>query len=1282
MSKIRTPQGPQDLPPGAKPDRPLPVQTRPEWQGQIPIETAEQLAAIPGYEKDPNVIAFNEYQAGLTATTGPSTEHQAATSAFEQEAFDPRATPPPTGRSDVEINPLLTDVYSESPAAPVEVEAPQNLVGITGEDLSASKTDHLARQETRRQQQQFRQNDMASRIAAAEDIDASLKSQGVVEASRTRAIGFIDSIANSLGGIEVEQHSAATQKVPGPSSIENGLGRLLNRINENESDTNNIITPSALSAVLAQSVVRNSKILAAKANKEALPEGDSSDPLASILDASGLTSIEEVGAPTAFHDELGLVGIQKGSLGGRILGQVADSVRQARGAERGPTFDQTDALVLEEALIDAGYIVPGTYIVRDSKGEATKKSKELSQEHEANFMTRKMFDAVKGLAEYSQLDDIKLGAQAITDSSGEAIGEGKLYGPKSKPKPKGKGQELKGKKNETVFTKYQQTYKKAFRAYDNQVQVTQGLGLSALQTYLTTPLDQRATLPENLKTLAHATAKTFDFKLYASDSKEITLDPNAATKKEKLAFFNAMQKLGNISKQVADGVNLQGQLPDGHRVGGAMHVDPTVQRQYTTAYNSSEQNSLAQRGALRGHDRKITRTRIMESTSSTAPLLTEADINRFVAISQGKTKPRQGDYEVAFILSAARALIPGSKTKPDVELLPLITPQLLMQGAKKHEAMAALGQLGMTPENLQLLGSNPEKMVLDQQGLQQISNAELKGALGFMNEVERKHAGQTQQLFRFLHDYMNSDQAIIPAHILDISDMISAGRTQAAVHAGTAKGAQLVSYQGWYITESAHNPEANQPVADGVDYTTQNPRMFTVKNTLDILEMKRLDKRDKGEEGGIEAAVLDSMTDFMTTDKAPDYADTFAKLGNMVLEYGMGLGGSTDKMISGFVKALDKWQKDLIEANDPKRPLDDFDARLKSEGYSRADLGEALFDVFSGALLEVGNLGYAQALSRVHTAGAMLGLPAVLVGYDGQVMPVGKVGRKKIYGETAVIKGKSRNVTADVYGGVQDVPEAPAESKYIEATGTFSEPLPYSGVAQAIAPAIGHVTERALITDAMNKMQERLGEHRDIIIDNHDSVGMSPLESIVFQNILNTESTRDVLKTDIPRETTKETIRRIEVKLRQLLSQDHVVMGPDSDFADLTDYFDLRYKRLMESESPDAGQFTDEKSKQSYKRRLIKEKKLLQSAYEKGLWSPKDPSIILGTKFLTKENANQSSFSVKPAEFVRWYVDNILKPARSGADKELINLGNDVQNLVEDMASVHPDKAAFMSSGR
>ena len=1270
------------VPEGAlpRPATAVPVQAiTPEWTGSIPVEVAEQLANLPGYENDANVQAFRALQASSQGVMAPA-QNQAETTLFEEDVFGPRTTPMATGSADTEVNPVLNELYNTGPAVAENLTIPESVVSITGGDIKGQDIETLAKEQARRSAQVNRSNNMAARIAFSEDLDTSLKAEKFPLASRERATRFIANVGDSLMGVEVLD--------PKIGAYENGLGRILNKINEGETDSNNLITSAATTFLVGQALVRSSKMLAGKANRESLPE---EDVLGGILEASGLSSISEVGTPAAFHDERGLVGIKEGSLGANLLQGISDSVRQARGSNKGIAFDPNDAAVIEQALVDGGYLVPAPYIVKDSSGKPTKKRKELAEEHTALFMTRKLYDSVNGMQEVSELAELKLGAQAITTPDGMALGEGAKYAPGSKRKPKGLPSQAAGANKDNVFTSYDKTLRKSFRAHDEQVLAVQAVQLSALQTYLQTPIDQRDQLPEQVKILALDMAIQHKIKTER-------VDPRSQTKRGKLSYYNAMQKVGNVSKNIGDAANLQSQLPQGHRIGGAMWADKTTNRNYITAYNSSEHNK-AHRSSLRGHDRHISRSKILNSTSPTTPLITQKDLDSLRTLFKGNSSRTQAHDETAFLLSAGRSLIPNSGTTPDSVLIRQITPANLAMFANLSNAFSSVAEVAAQGENLKLVGSNPEKLTLDPQVLQNINASELQASLDLATAVDKKHAGQTQQLLNAVSSYINAgENSTVKLHSIDLADMKAASRLLAATHAGSQKGAQLVRYMGWFITESTTSPESNQPIIDGVDHTTENTRMFTIKNILDILESSRLDQSDSGESGGTERIVIDVLNSALITTKAPQYADTIAKLSNMVLEYGMGLTGSTEAMLKGFGDFLTEFQNDHIAAGLPQEtsPLQNFNDQLYAEGFTQEDVVESLFDVFSRSLMEVANLGYAQSMQKVFMAGAMLNIPAVFTGYDGQKFPIGRTGRKPIYGETVIIKGQKSTQENPSYSEVQDLPAAPADSKFIEAEGTFNEPMPYSAVAQAAGPAHGHNVERALVTATFDTLQERLGEHRDIILDIHDAVGLPPLEGLMFSQILNTESTRKVLQYDLPRHTTMAVISDIEFKLAKLLRQDSMILGPDSEYAELTDWFDRSWENLISDNSlvnpharhggageVDSVVLRDKKALASRKRRLLKTKNVLAKAKELGLWSPKEGGLwVLGTKFESADNSTQSSFSVDPKAFVAWYVSNILKEARNGADTELLQLGHSVQNLVEDMANVDPDKSMFMRSGR
>jgi hypothetical protein len=310
----------------------------------------------------------------------------------------------------------------------------------------------------------------------------------------------------------------------------------------------------------------------------------------------------------------------------------------------------------------------------------------------------------------------------------------------------------------------------------------------------------------------------------------------------------------------------------------------------------------------------------------------------------------------------------------------------------------------------------------------------------------------------------------------------------------------------------------------------------------------------------------------------------------------------------------------------------------------------------------------------------MLNIPLVFTGHDGQSMHVGKVGRKPIFGESVIIRGKKDSFEVPSEGEIQDLPAAASDPSFIDATGTYSEPGPYTAAAQALGPFLGISTERALVTTAFDILAERLGLQEDIILDIHDQIGMAPLESMMFQDILNSDALRKVLKHDLPKKTMLDMEVRIKSRLTKLLEQDSMVLGPDSDFAELTEYFDMSYNRLIDEEIS-MSEIKSPEGQKARNQRLIRQKDELKDAYDKELWAPKDPRSVMGFDFKEQPRSNQVSFSVKPKAFITWYARHILGPSEIASNKNVINLGQGVTNLVEDMAKSNQDTQFFMKSG-
>jgi len=1253
---------------GGVPEGALPKQKNPDaipigpvstYEGDMDIELAEKLASMPGYENDPNVKAYNAYKSGI-----PSKEMQEEIVDFEQSAFGPLVETGEPVTENTEVNSILDNAFSEDPIERETLTFDERQIGITGEPIANKTVNEQARIEAIKQTKTYRQNNVASKIKQANEIDELLKQENMPLATRERAVGFIGSISSFLSGVDIID--------PKIGPVENGLGRIVNKINEKEENSNNLLNGPATALLITQSLVNDSVMLAGKANRQALPEENVLD---NIFEMAGLQSIESSDM-VAFHDQEGLTGVKEGDLGRVLLQGVSKAVQQAKGNSEGISFDKADASSLEQGLVDQGLLVRAPYVVLNSKGEPTKKRKDLAEEHTALFMTRQLYDAIGDFKDIPQMNTPKLGAQAITDPEGGAISEGKYYKPRSKRAPKGLPDQRKNKSS-NVFTRFSSMFRKTFRAHDTEVLNVQAAQITALSKYIRTPIDQRSNLPPFIKVMAEDMAIQHKVKLDR-------VNPNPTNKKEQLAYYNAVQKINGVSKQIADAANLQKDLPLGHRLGDAVFSTLDSFRQHITAFNSSEQNSKAHRSSLRGHDRYIQRNRILNSKSDSNPLISKSDLANFKSAIRQKGNITQDHYEIAFLLSAGRNLFKETRNLPDSELIYRITPAALKNFASKAKAFKDINTLMLNPKNLELLISDPSKLIIPPEFLSEVNTTEIKSALDLATGVDKKHAGQTQQLINAIDAYINTDLSknMAKLHSLDLADMSSAGRLQALVHAGSSKGAQLVKYMGWFITQSSTSPESNQPIIDGLEYTKNNPRMFTMKNVIDVLKLKHLDKREKGEENTIEILISNILEEALNTTKAPEYADAIAKLSNLVLDYGMGLPGATETMLKSFSDFIQEYQNDYISSggNVDNSPVTKLNDHLYSQNFTMEDVKEGLFDSFSTALVETSNLGYAQALQQTAKAAAMLNIPLVFTGHDGQSMHVGKVGRKPIFGESVIIRGKKDSFEVPSEGEIQDLPAAASDPSFIDATGTYSEPGPYTAAAQALGPFLGISTERALVTTAFDILAERLGLQEDIILDIHDQIGMAPLESMMFQDILNSDALRKVLKHDLPKKTMLDMEVRIKSRLTKLLEQDSMVLGPDSDFAELTEYFDMSYNRLIDEESS-MREIKSPEGQKARRKRLIRQKNELKDAYDKKLWAPKDPRKVMDFDFKEQSRSNQVSFSVEPKAFVTWYVMHILKPAKSSSDRNVTSLGQGVTNLVEDMAKSNQDTQFFMKSG-
>ena len=1169
-------------------------------------------------------------------------------------------------------------------------------VGSEGTPLAPSRIQKLAEEERNRQQNIIRQNETAKKIQLSSDLDSKYKSDYNL-GSRTAILSSIQGLGKVINDIEVD-----IQEPNKPPVKKSGLVALTDHFNKDVS-VEEQVDSLAVNDLLFESIVSNSKILLSKSTPEALQEGDTE--LDKFLSDFNLEAFDETSFENkAFHDQTGKVGVKEGALGRIIVNNVVESLNQARRSDNKISKSDTAlAKVVERALIDSGYVVPGVYKVLNAKGEPTQKNKELGQDHKAQFITRKLYDVIRQVGKNTGLDPIKLSAQSVTDPTGRAVGEFRDKAKTAKTaRPKGIEAQRKGAaERKTVYGEYTEAYRKSYRSHDLDVNTRQAFYLSALSTYANTPSAQRQQLSNDVQAFAAHAAKIYKFDLAEVNK----LDPSDTTREGQLRSQNFKQKLGIITKQVADARALQQAMPEGHRIGEASFVDETSQRNYPLAYNSSEQNSRVHRGSLKGHNRVYSTSLLANNTRSDAQLISAGDLESIRTV--GKNRDARHE-EIAALLMLGREFINpknipelhGINTTfvPDDILIRYITPSFIKGLAGAGASLTAINQaVGQLPEFDSIIQQDPSQLPV---GEIQLPPESKKGLMvsNALSEMEPKHAGQTEQMLVFAANYVNASETglkSVKGGFQVLPDMNSAGRFQSAIYSGGQKGYQLISTLGFVVTNSNTNPEFAQKVgADGVDWSVKNPRAWTAENIVDSLERKMLDGVDNLDD----PAYLENVTGFLESmfndTNGVNYADELAKFPNMVVDYGMGIYGASQQGVKGLENSIKKWNDDWLAKNEQaiingqetleNSPSAQYDRILKSSGISTEAANQYIADVTAEALIEVTNPQFSKAQQMLGTAAGMLDLPLVSVGYDGQVLPIGKRGRRRLPGASVTVTGSSGQELFGLEGPIRDTPEAAAEAKFIKETAEWNEPLPYSAQSQAYSPGIGHVTERAFISEALKLKEQRMGPHQDIILDGHDSIGMSPLDSFVYQQELQGRAVEKVSNAKIPSKSVARNLQVVFDEIKGIASSDtEVVLGPDSEkYFHITDYLDGVYSQIVEAEV-DARTAKDPKALANLKRKLQRQIRMLHDAQNKGVWSPKGSSrTLLGLNFNPSEKATADSFSVEPKLFAKWYIEHVFNPARKEIEKHILSLGDSQENLIKDLMNVQDSKRSFFTNNR
>lgn len=881
--------------------------------------------------------------------------------------------------------------------------------------------------------------------------------------------------------------------------------------------------------------------------------------------------------------------------------------------------------------------------------------------------------------DHAKLAPIRVGAVAATNNSTTSMGGLSLFQKRDTPRPKGK---LAGQlKNTTgMFNNFTATLSNAFRVHSNPVLQADAGFISDVTAHDNAYLSGQEITP--VMAGVNAAAEKF-YKLKPwSNPKLSDPDPAVVEKIKQEIATSRSNKLKLIANQVADAANLNAQLPNGHKVGGGIFVDPSAMRNYVYAYNSSEQNSTMMRGSLRGYANQTLTTRI-KNTPSAKPLLTKADLVSIRNKSKSGGNITAADREVIFLLMLGREMAningESGRTRTDEQLLPLITPAFVKDIATKGAAIKQYSAMNSDPKKL----TNAIESESTLNNTDPTQTLALQGAL-FAMAASPKHHGAIQQMLEATDNYVNAEGNSTLMTFNVFPDMSSAGRLNAVFNADGSLGAQIISRMGYYLSkEYTDHPNALPGV--GEDAGTNpigNPRLYVAEAVIHSLQ-------NSSEMGDIDSSLANFLEDLFTTEYGAQLADTFMKTPAMVVDYGMAISGAGKVAAGLFAKLIAEGDAVGLDSSSKIAILS------QANNVAMSDIQKNLASAAAEALASVANPAYSKAFQKMGLALGVLNQSPVYVGYDGGVHQVGQRERREIFGSSVTLSDNTGySSTAPMReDNLTDSPGKRVEPQFRKEDGKWvlSTPSVYSAQSQAWSPAVGHYTERAIISKALDTYEKRFGKLDNNILDGHDSIGMDFAESYHYQNILQNESIFDVLEQDLPRKAARASLGTMQKAIVTISKLDNVVLGPNSEYSHLTDYLDDLFKSIQTMDVNPIG-VTPEVSRNRVAA-LRSGATILREANQKGIWSPKGAakqySIATGignskessADYFQYENSDASSFQVNGKDFVTWYKKSFYDPAESAA-KGFINVAPYMrENMIKAAKKVPDEYKAFFRNG-
>jgi len=1233
----------------------------PVWNEAIDIDTAKDM-------RSKNALAPD--------LVSKLSEFESRQNTLLDNNFEPLVQPP-TGPEELNRVAVTGNPTRNIGKVGLDVDPNERIVGPEGKRFTSEVVKKLQDEQRNREARIFRKNNRARHLENANDLDLAFKNKKF-----------------SLPDINQFKKSV---KATGDSA-NNILINIKKDVNENPYDINFLdhvkntygVTANQASLVMEDSFMDFGKLLMNKRREKEVSSGNE------ILDLfqGGLEDLPVEISSAAFHDENGNVGIEI-SAAARYL----DNLHNSRYVEATGQKNNSDILV-RKGLIETGlaknYFTIGKHQNTDGKGNPK------GPEVEALFIEKALFDNIRSYGDYANTDPIKIGAVAATGGGTGAIGEFALVAKKDTRRPTGTVPKT---KQNNMFTNFTDTLANGYRKYDNDA-------LNFEVILLNTGIDINKKAEEALATgnLELAKISPREMEMYKHISNFYNLIPWNKISNEKDPEIQAdyaqsnSRKLESIAKQTVNAYQLQSALPNGHKVGPGIKTDPSSERNYVYSYNSSEQNSTVMRGLLSGYSSETSRSLFLK-TKGDQNLISPEDLKSLYSLAQrgGKISPARREQIYILMIAREMAIVEGQGggSIPDDVLIRNLTPNVLRKWAEQGTGLLAMNNplLEADPSNTEKRLLNPlMSPTIDINKLADMPNDIWNGVSNGLKRMSEdpKHHGAVFQMLKSLSKYVDAGEAKSVLNTFNVfPDMNSGGRWNAILSDSEYKAVQAVSRMGFFLDQAAQGENVGfmgTAMLNDSIYPFGNPRLMIAEAIVYELEENLGNDYDK-QIGGL-------LTDLFNSDEGAKLADDFIKNPAMVVDYGMAITGAAKVAIDRFYKMI-RNADEIAQSKGEALASDRLEQIKVVNNLTSEGIEESLRESVALALGSLSNPSYSANMQKMGIALGMLNIPLVFDGYGNSTHRIGQTVRKPIFNSKVTMSTKSGDILTSFKLEDEYFSDAPGHRKEVtfrkivnpttkEVSYEANMPSVYSAQAMAASPAVGHYTERAMISRALEIFESRFGKLDNNVIDGHDSIGMDFADSFLYQDIFQNEAIFDILEENLPRKQVNSSRRLIADKVKELIKKsDSIRLGNDSDYSHITEYLDDIFKGLSEVSIDNDVKLLPGQQRNKVQA-IDSNLNMLREANQKGIWSPIDRTRLTIASLSGKTYnfdylpniREDNSFLVDTKKFFNWYTNYFYNPLSRKQNNELTSAKATRSNVVDAMKKVSKYMRGTFRNGR